>query len=132
TSPAAPGCAVHGALVEWGGRRLDAIRIEAGPAGYTGRVRFEGRGVVGLRGGRLLSDGRLRVEPGRAAWVLRETEATGAAAQAAEDRSLGSILTLLRGTVEPRDVRVGWVPALPVRVEGWGPVPAATAAIRSP
>ncbi len=135
TAPQDPGFRAEGVVVDLGGaggRRLEAVWISAGPGGYTGHVRFRGGGVVGLRGGRLLADGRLRIEAGRSAWVIRETAGRGVVPGDKEDRSQSAALGLLRGTPDLKRIRLGRLPALPVRVEGWGALPAATVLVRPP
>lgn len=128
SAPEDPGFRVTGAFVELGGRggrRVEAVWISAGPAGYRGHVRFQGEGVVAHRGGRLGADGRFVVEPGHGAWVVRETRAGGARPEEPEDRTQAAAMALLRGSPSPARLRIVRSAGLPVRVEGWGPVPAA-------
>ncbi|MGI9538718.1 MAG: hypothetical protein ACR2N6_01050, partial [Miltoncostaeaceae bacterium] len=125
--PTDPGFEAQGVLLELGGaggRRVEAVRIVAGAAGYAGHVVFTEPGMVRVLGGRLDAAGRVMVEPGGAAWVLREGLGLGAGPEEREDRFAGWALVFLAGDVDPKRMRYGRVPALPVRVEGAGPVPA--------
>ncbi len=134
-SPGDPGFRVHGLSVDLGGaggRRIEALLFDAGSRGYEGHVRWSGGGVVGVHGGRLLPDGRLRVEPGRSAWVLRESDGRGPLPEEAEDVGAAPLRALLVGAVDPRQLRFGRLPRLPVRVEGAGAVGALTVAYRPP
>jgi len=129
TSPAAPGFRVHGVALDLGGaggRRLEALLFDAGPRGYRGHVRWHGGGVVGVHGARLDAAGRLVVAPGHSAWVTRESDARGVLAEEAEDARAAVVRPLLVGSVDPRRLRYGRLPRLPVRIEGWGPVGAVT------
>lgn len=133
TAPQDPGFRVAGAFVELGGaagRRIEGVWISAGPAGYRGHVRFEGEGVLALRGARLDADGRVAVAPGRSAWIVRETRGRGPRPDEREDRRQAGALGLVRGRIDPGRLQVVHRPALPVRVEDWGPVPAAGLRVR--
>lgn len=135
TTPLDPGFRVEGAFVDLGGaggRRIEAVWISAGPEGFRGRVRFEGEGVLGRRGGLPGTDaeGRLGIAPGRSAWIVRETRGLGDRADEREDRTQAPLLDLLRGDVVPARVRLVRRAALPVRVEGWGAVPAGGVIVR--
>ena len=127
TSPADPGIRVEGVALDLGGpggRRIEAVWIDAGPRGYLGRVRWTGTGVVGLRGARLTPAGDVSIAPDRSAWIVRETEGLGVRADVPEDRAAGALRSLLTGAIDPRRLRFGRLERLPVRVEGWGPVAA--------
>jgi len=131
--PRETGFIARGVLLELGGpggRRVDAVRIEAGAAGYAGHVRFDGAGMVRVLGARLDGQGRVRVAPGAGAWVLREGVARGPAPEEHEDRFVGWARSFLRGKLDPKRIRYGRIPALPVRVEGSGRIPAVVVRVR--
>jgi len=135
TSPQEAGYRVTALAIDIGGpggRRLEAVVIDAGTGGYEGAVRFEGGGVLSVRGGRLTADGRLLVRPGHAAWVLRERRGLGVAGGGREDVAAAVLRPLLRGHVDPRRLRYGRLGRLPVRVGGVGPVEALTLTYRPP
>lgn len=122
-----PGFRARGVLIELGGaggRRIDAIRIEAGPEGYAGRVQFAGSGLVRVLGAEMDAEGRVLVAPDSGAWVVREGLGAGRTPDEVDDRHAGWVLPLLRGKVDPKRVRYGRVSSLPARVEGAGPVAA--------
>ncbi len=133
TSPTDPGFRAHGLVIDLGGtggRRLEAVALHAGRAGYVGQVRFEGGGVVSVRGGILDADGALHVPPEATAWIVRETDALGPAGGGPEDVRALVLRPLLRGDVDPKRLRLGRLERLPVRVRGAGPIPALTATYR--
>ncbi len=135
TAPHEPGFRVHGLSLDLGGpggRRVEALLIDAGSRGFRRHVRWTGGGVLGLQGGRLATDGRLHVPPGRSAWVFRERDGRGPLAGESEDVSAAVLRPLLLGSLDPRLLRYGRLPRLPVRIEGWGPVGALTVAYRDP
>lgn len=134
-SPRDPGYRVHGVVLELGergGRRYEALYVSAGPRGFREHVHWVGGGVVSLHGGRLEADGRVRIAPGRAAWIARETVGAGLADRDTEDRFSAFLRPLLRGSPAPERLRYGRIPALPVHVPGLGAIPAATLRYRPP
>lgn len=133
--PSDPGFATAGVLLELGGaggRRVEAVRIEAGSGGYAGAVRFRGSGMVRVLGGRVDAQGRVTVAPDASAWVVREGPGLGRGPEETDDRFAGWALPFLTGRVDPKQVRYGRLPALPVRIEGAGAVPAVVVRYRSP
>jgi hypothetical protein len=135
TSPLDPGFEARGAVLDLGGaggRRVEAVWISAGPTGYEGHVQWRGGGIVGLRGGTLTASGAVRVAPGHSAWVVREAEGRGAPPGDPADPGAAALRPLLTGDVDPARLRPGRAGALPVRVEGWGPVSAASLVYAAP
>ena len=55
-------------------RRLQAVRLEAGPAGFTGRLQFQAPGYVRLLGGQVSADGKIRLAARHGAWLVLERE----------------------------------------------------------
>jgi len=128
-APANVGWRVTGVVSDLGGpggRRCEAVVLSAGPHGYEGRVSWQGGGVLALHGGQVTAAGRVRVAPGHTAWIVREVDAQGVGEDDAEDRRAAFLAALLVGEVDPKRLRFGRIEALPIRVEGTGPVPAWT------
>ncbi len=125
--PSGPGLAVTGVLLDLGGgggRRVEAVLLEASSAGWQGEVHWRGGGIVRTLGLDLDAGGRVELGPGERGWVVREQLATGVVPGEREDPRGGAALALLRGEVAPKDVRVGRVPALDVEIEGERETPA--------
>ncbi len=134
-TPTSAGPAVEGLLIDLGGkhgRRIEAVHIAAGPAGFRGPVRFSGGGFVRLLGGRLLADGTVAIGPNGAAWAVRETTSPGPALDDEPYRFGGFTRGFLTGEVDPKRLRYGRVPQLSVRVGDAGPVGAYTLLYRAP
>jgi len=133
-SPSRPGVRVEGLVTDLGGpggRRAEAVVIGAGPEGFTGHVTWRGGGVLSWHGAHVGADGLVRVPPGGVAWIVRESAGAGVRATEPEDRRAAFLGRLLVGAVDPRRLRYGRLPSLPVTVEGVGPIPAWTATYRS-
>jgi hypothetical protein len=109
---------------------VEAVWFSAGDRGYAGRVAFEGGGGVRWVGPPLLEDGRVLLPPGASAWAVRQTVARAAEPSEVEDRRAAFLSGWLRGEIPAARSRYGRVPALPLRVEGLGPVPAFTLSVR--
>jgi hypothetical protein len=123
TSPADPGVRTHALAFDLGGgggRRVEAVALAAGPAGWWGRLAFEGGGTVRLLGGRIGRDGTVRIGPGRTAWALRETVSGGDRRGFEPDARAAFLTSYLRGEPEPRRLFVGRGPPLGVHGAGAG------------
>jgi len=109
-SPAAPGVRAHALAFELGGgggRRVEAVALSSGPAGWIGACQVREGGFLRLLGAHEGPDGLVRVRPGRTAWVLRESVAAGRSALEPESRQGGFLRAFLRGDVEPTRLRLG-------------------------
>lgn len=121
TSPADPGVRAHALLFELGGgggRRLEAVALASGPAGWIGSCRYRGPGHLRLVGAGVGPDGLVRVEPGRTGWILRETVAQGGGQDEPEARDAGFLRGFLRGEIDATRLRLGRGGPLDVQVEG--------------
>ena len=121
SSPGEAGLRARGVAFDLGGgggRRVEAVLLAAGEAGWRGRVRWEGGGLVRLEGGRLDPDGRVHLLPGERAWVIRESVAEGGFTHERESPGEGFLLGFLRGPVEAARVRLGEVDGLAIEIEG--------------
>ncbi len=110
-----------------GGRRVEAVLLRADRYGWRGRVAWRGGGIVRRVGGVMDSQGRLVLEPGQRAWVVRDTLGRGGFAGERES-PLGAVAgAFLRGDVAPARLRFGRVSSLAIDVEGVPAVGAFTA-----
>ncbi len=132
SSTGMPGVAARGVAFDLGGgggRRVEAVLLVAGEAGWVGRITWEGGGLVRVAGAEVDGAGRVHVGPGERAWAIRETVAEGGFAGERESPREGHLLRFVRGEVDVARVRLGQIDRLPLRIEGTPPIGAATLTI---
>lgn len=101
-----------------GGRRVEAVFVAAGPAGFQERLQWEGGGSVRLLGGRLTQDGDVYLGAHQGAWLVRERVGLGREPGDAEARDSAWLRPLLVGEADPRSMRFGRLPGMELRVGG--------------